>query len=133
MSTPLFERTATNGTNTAAVLGASLASYSGSTTMVDLTASADEPILIEEVAWCAEKFSTAVGQLLLALVDGSSNRRLIGAYPLSAGSATLAASDVIRLDLTIEPGFKLVAAHDVKDNVAAYTNVHLVALGGIVR
>lgn len=133
MSTPLFERTATNGTNTAAVLGASLASYSGSTSMVDLCALTDEPTLIEEVRWCAQKFSTAAGQLVLALVDGSSNRRLVGAYPVDAGSSTLFASGAVRLDLTIAPGFKLVAAHDVKDNVAAYTDVDLVLVGGIVR
>jgi hypothetical protein len=133
MSTPLFERTVTNGSGTAAILGASLAAYSGATTMVDLTAVQDEPMLIDEIAYCAEKFSTLDGELLLALVDGSGNRRLVGAYDIPAGSASLMASGRIALNLVIEAGFKLVAAHNVTIAGPTFVNVHVVPLGGIVR
>lgn len=133
MSTPLFIRTPTNGTGTVSVLGASLAAYSGATPMVDLTALADEPTLVEDVAWCVQKFSTAEGTLILGLVDASGNRRLVGAFDLAAGSATVFASGRVELELTIQTGFKLVAAHNVKDGGAAFTNVDLVPLGGVVR
>jgi hypothetical protein len=133
VSTPLFERTVTNGIGTAAILGASLAAYSGATTMVDLTDIEDEPMLIDEIAWCTEKFSTLEGQLLLALVDGSSNRRLVGTYDIPAGTATLMASGRIALNLSIAPGFKLVAAHNVTIAGPAFVDLDVVPIGGIIR
>lgn len=133
MSTPLFNREPINGSGTAAILGASLAAYSGSTTMVDVTDIEDEPMIIDELTWCTEKFSTLEGELLLALVDGSGNRRLVGAYDLSAGSSSLKASGRIVLNLMIAAGFKLVAAHNVTVSGPTFVNVHLVPIGGIVR
>lgn len=133
MSTPLFNQEPTNGSGTAAILGASLAAYSGATPMADLTTVGGEPVLIEEIAYCAEKFLTADGMLLLAVVDGGGNRRLIGAYDIPAGSAALLASGRIKVDFLMEAGFKLVAAHNVQDSLAAFTNLHLVPIGGVVR
>ena len=133
MSAPLFIQEPSNGSGTAAILGASLAAYSGATAMVDLTTAAGEPVLIEEIAYCAEKFSTHEGQLLLAIVDGTGNRRLIGAYDIPVGSATLIASGRIKVDFVMAAGFKLVAAHDVQDAGSAYTNLHVVPVGGVVR
>lgn len=133
MSTPLFNQEPMNGSGTAAIVGASLAAYSGATPMVDLMAIAGEPTIIEEIAWCAEKFSTLEGMLLLALVDNSGNRRLIGAYDLAAGSSTLLASGRIQLDLTVAAGFKLVAAHNVTIAGPTFVNVHVVPIGGVVR
>jgi hypothetical protein len=133
MSTPLFVRTPTVGKGTIAVLGASLAAFSGATVMADLTDVAAEATLIEEVAWCAQAFSTQAGMLILALVDGSGNRRLVGAYSIAAGSASLFANGRVQLGLTIAPGYKLVAAHNVQDSLSAYANLDLVPLGGVVR
>lgn len=133
MSTPLFNQQPTNGSGTAAILGASLAAYSGATTMVDLTTVGGEPVLIEEIAYCAEKFSTLDGMLLLAIVDNSGNRRLVGAYDIPAGSASLIANDRIKVDLLIAAGFKLVAAHNVTVAGPTFVNLHVVPIGGVVR
>lgn len=133
MSTPLFIRTPTVGSGTVAIAGASLANYSGATAMSDLTGVAAEATLIEEIAWTAQAFSTQAGMLILALTDGNGNRRLVGAYPLAAGSASLFASGRIQLGVTIAPGFKVVAAHNVQDAASAYANLDVVPLGGVVR
>jgi len=133
MSTPLFIRSPSNGSGAGPILGASLASYSGATPMDDLTDFQDEPMLVEEIAYCVEKFSTLEGMLLLALEDGYANRRLIGAYDIAAGSATLLAGDRIKLDLVIEPGLKLVAAHNVTIAGPTFVEMHIVPIGGIVR
>lgn len=133
MSTPLFNQEPTNGNGTAPIVGASLAAYTGATPMADLTTVGGEPVLIEEIAYCAEKFSTLDGMLLLAIVDGAGNRRLVGAYDIPAGSATLMASDRIKVNLLIAAGFKLVAAHNVTIAGPAFVNLHVVPIGGVVR
>lgn len=133
MSTPLFNREPTNGDGTGPILGASLAAYTSGTAMAAITAIDDEPVLIDYITWCTEKFSTHEGMLLLSIVDGYGNRRLVGAYDLAAGTATVMASGVIELNFTLAAGYQLEAAHNVQDNSSAYTNVHIVPVGGVVR
>lgn len=131
MSTPLFVRTPSVG-SPSTVLGASLAAYAPATPMIDLTAIAAEATMVEAVAWCAQKFSTQAGMLVLALSDGT-DRRLVGSYAIDAGTATEFASGRIELDVTIPVGFKLVAAHNTEDSGSAFTNLDLTVLGGVVR
>jgi hypothetical protein len=132
MSMPLFIEVPTVGSGTAAVTGQSLAAYSGSTPMADITEVVAEPTLIETIGWSVHKFSTQAGMLLLGISDGT-NRRIFGAYPIAAGAALLFASDSIAVNLTIEPGYKLVAAHNVQDAGSAYVDLDLVPFGGVVR
>lgn len=133
MSSPLFIAEPQNGDGTGPILGASLAAYNAVTPMADLTTLGGEPVLVEEIAYCAEKFSTGDGMLLLAIEDGYGDRRLIGAYDIPAGTASLMATGRIKVDILIAAGYKLVAAHDVQDPLAAYASVDFVPFGGIVR
>lgn len=134
MSTPLFIRTPMVGNGTVAIAGLSLAAYSNATAMSDLTSVAAEATLVEEIAWCAQAFSTQAGMMILALVDGSGNRRLVGAYTIPAGSTSLLASGRIQLGVTIPPAYKLVVAHNVQNAaVSAYVNLDVVPLGGVLR
>lgn len=132
MSTPMFIELPTAGSGTAPVLGEDLSAFASGTAMADLTPLVTEPTLIESVEWSAQKFSTQAGMLIVALSDGT-NRRLIGAYAIDAGSASVFASGSVAVEVVVPPGYKLVAAHNVKDAVSAYTNLDLVPSGGVVR
>lgn len=132
MSTPMFIERPTVGSGTSAVTGQSLSAFSGSTPMADLTAVVDEPTLIEAIVWSAQKFSTQLGMLILAVSDGI-NRRLVGAYALDAGTASLFANGTIVINFVVAPGYKLVAAHNAQDITSAYTTVDAVPFGGIIR
>jgi hypothetical protein len=70
--------------------------------------------------------------LILAMSDGT-NRRLIGSFPLAAGSATAFASGTIAVNFVIAPGYKLTAAHNVEDSGSSYVDVDFVPFGGVVR
>jgi hypothetical protein len=58
---------------------------------------------------------------------------VVGAYVLSAGTATLFASGRITINLTLPVGHKLCAAHDVTVSGPSYVDLSIVPLGGIVR
>jgi hypothetical protein len=128
----MFIELPTVGSGTAAITGQDLSAFSGATVMSDLTAIVNEPTLIETIAWSAQKFSTHVGMLVLAVSDGT-HRRLVGAYELAAGTAALFASGTVAVNFVVPPGYKLVAAHNVQDAGSAFTDVNFVPFGGVVR
>jgi hypothetical protein len=134
MSTPLFVQTPFAGNGTSAIVGEDLSAYSDADTFFELTNFVLEPTLVEELAWCAQKFSTQEGQLIVGLIDAGYNWRLVGAYDIPAGAAALFASGRIALGVVIPSGFKLGVRHSVKvSGGGSYATLDVVPLGGVVR
>lgn len=134
MSTPLFIRTPFAGNGAGGILGEDLSTYADTDAFTELTDFVAEPTLVEEVAWCAQKFSTLAGELIVGMIDAGYNWRLIGAYTLPAGSSTLFASGRIALDVVLPTGFKLGVRHAVKVlGGGSFATLDIVPLGGVVR
>lgn len=134
MSTPLFVRTPFAGNGAINILGELLSSYADADTFHEITSAVSEPTLVEELAWSAQKFSTLAGQLIVAITSDDYTWRLVGAYPIPAGSSVLFASGRVALDVVIPAGYRMGVRHDVKVlGGGSYATLDVVPLGGVVR
>jgi hypothetical protein len=134
MSTPLFIQTPFAGNNTVPIVGEDLSAYADTDTFHEITNYVLEPTLVDELAWCATRYSTLEGQLIVGITESGYNWRLVGAYDIPAGAAALFASGRIALNVTIPSGYKMGVRHSVKvSGGASYATVDVVPLGGVVR
>jgi hypothetical protein len=147
MSTPLFVREPLvmaeyfTETGNVLILGAVLPGVSGGDTYL-LVEATDEAVLVEEIRFAVQPSLANEGHdagaiaLYITSPDGGADRPMIGYLPVQAGTdePALFASGKLKLNLTLQVGWKLYVAHNVQKNGASgYLNMVIAGLGGILR